>query len=443
MWPSEYTLWLLLVGLSPLIYVCVLGIKLGVQEIVSLRFIGVLLIWLGYQFSALWSFLAGEIWESYLLVPDQIDTGLAFSALAMIAFLIGYSSVFRARISLLRRSSSATVSIPSVRPRWVFWLSVVVLALTILNVGGLDEFWASAYPRGYGQFVHRDAAVLVERAVSVIRLPLEIVLGLMASLLVIQNKGSLSSYLLGFSALTIASMGSIWSFSRGAGFPFFVLAFMALRLGSGPRYIIALLGLSFALFLGSVGLQERNSYFPGIANFTEAAVSMLVRGRHAGDSSEGEAIYNPVDAMPSFTRKSQQRDFESPSPVAMGAKYLWNLNPLPSAFIPIYPIGRSLTDVMGTSGSVGITTPSFAEMYYVFGFFGVAVVALVGVVVGWFERLVVMKPSVVSSIAIVLVFISLAISLHSTTRAMTRPMIYAGILIWLGNKIFATKKVDY
>ena len=430
MWPNESTVWLLFAGLTPLVYATALVTRYGVKELSSLRFLGVVFIWIGYHFSPWQSYLTGEMWDTYLLVPSQIDDALLFTTFAMFAFLIGYARVFQRKHARLRGRMSGQFALPRVKPDWVVWLGAIVLVLTITTVGGIEEFWASQFTRGYGQFEERDLLGTIGQMLGVIRLPLEVMLGMMASLLILRANGSGSAYLLGFTALLVASLSSMWGFSRAAGFPFLFLAFLAFRMKARRSAGVALACMVLAFYLGSVGSHERHNN-PGIANFTKAAFGVGEKSALTSGVEESIPFINPLDAMPAFTRKAEQRLLE-PSPLfTVVGKFFWNLNPLPSEIVPLYPLGRGLADVMGTLGYVGLTTPAFAEAYYVFGLAGVGIVALLGAALAWFERLTVIRPGVVSSIAVTLVFMSVAVGLHSSMRAMTRPMVYATFLVVL------------
>lgn len=436
MWPNEYTMWLLLAGLMPLVYASWLAVRYGVKELSSLRFIGVLFIWIGYHFSPWQSFLTGEMWDHYLLVPGQINAGLLFTTLAMVAFLIGYSQVFPRKLARFRKHMPTKFALPKVKPGWVLGMCVIVLIITIITLGGVDEFWSSRFPRGYGQFDARDFMGKLDRMLTVIRLPLEVILGLMGALLMLRAKGSKSGYILAFIALMVASLSSMWSFSRAAGFPFLFLAFFAIRMNVRHSLAIALPCVALALYLGSVGFHERGNYYPGIANYFQGAFL----GWNEQDASWGRdqdyIIANPLDAMAPFTRKAEQRASDSPSLFYHGLKFVWNLNPLPSEVVPVFSLGRSLSEVMGTYGHVGITTPSFAELYYVFGLSGFFIAALLGTGFAWFERRAVLYPSTINSIGITLVFLSMPVGLHNSMRAMTRPLMYALFLILAGRIIF-------
>jgi hypothetical protein len=313
MWPNEGTVWLLFAGLMPLVYATALVTRYGVKELSSLRFLGVLFIWIGYHFSPWQSYLTGEMWDTYLLVPSQIDDALLFTTFAMFAFLIGYARVFQRKHARLRGRMSGQFALPRVKPDWVVWLGATVLVLTIITVGGIEEFWASQFTRGYGQFEERDFLGAIGQMLGVIRLPLEVMLGMMASLLILRAKGSGPAYLLGFTALLVASLSSMWGFSRAAGFPFLFLAFLAFRMKARRSAGVALACMVLAFYLGSVGSHERHNN-PGIANFTKAAFGVGEKSALTSGVEESIPFINPLDAMPAFTRKAEQRLLE-PSPL--------------------------------------------------------------------------------------------------------------------------------
>ena len=104
MWPSDNTVYLLIFGLIPLAYVILLVKKNGYQELSSLRFSGILLIWVGYQLSPWISYFTNEAWDNYLLVLDYVDVAILFSSIAMIAFLWGYSLFFTKKITKARKN---------------------------------------------------------------------------------------------------------------------------------------------------------------------------------------------------------------------------------------------------------------------------------------------------------------------------------------------------
>lgn len=441
MWPNEYSIVYLLMGFIPLAYAGVLAVKFGLKELSSLRFLGVLFLWLGYHLSPWFSYVSGEMWDYYLIVPYLVDDALLFSNLAMYAFLIGYGLIFRKKHTRIRKTTPAQLSLPTIKPYWVFWMATVVLVVTIILSGGIAEFWASSYDRGHAQFEERDTARRAMHALTVLRLPLQLALAVMAALLILKSGKSRLNILLGLFGLLVASSSSLWSFSRAAGFPFLLLGFLALRAGAPKAKFIGIATLLIVFMLGAVGYGQRSNFNPGVGNFIHASIA------HWSSSVSGKEVYsadnkfiNPLDATAAFTRKAEIRYMEQPELFEMMAKLIWNLNPLPSEFFPIYELGTGLTEAMGTTGSVGLTTPALAEIYYVFGMAGFLCVALFGGVCGWFERYAIRQPCLTSALAIVLVFVSFGVGLHSGIRAWTRPLVYGFVLLVIENLVSRIRK---
>lgn len=441
MWPGEYSFLILLGGLIPICYASFLAVRFGLKELSSLRFLGVLFLWLGYHLSPWLSYISGEMWDHYLIVPYLVDEALLFSGLAMCAFLVGYGFIFRKKHIRIRKVTPAQFSLPTIKPSWVFWTAIVVLAMTVLLSGGITEFWASSHGRGYGQFDERDTAKRALRLLNVLHLPLQLALTVMAALLILKSGKSRLNILLGLFALLVASSGSLWNFSRAAGFPFLLLGFLALRAGVPKAKFIGVTTLLVVFMLGAVGYGQRSNFNPGVGNFIHASIA------HWSSSVSGKEVYsaddkfiNPLDATAAFTRKAEIRYMEQPELFEMTAKLIWNLNPLPSEFFPIYELGTGLTEAMGTTGSVGLTTPALAEIYFVFGMAGFLCVALFGGVCGWFERYAIRQPCLTSALAIVLVFVSFGVGLHSGIRAWTRPLVYGFVLLVIENLVSRIRK---
>ncbi len=95
MWPTNDTYWYLLFGLLPFLFLGYTFFRYGLAELLSLRVIVIVLIWVGYHLSPWIAYVQGTGWDNFLLVPGHIDVALLFSSLVMLAILFGYSLVFR------------------------------------------------------------------------------------------------------------------------------------------------------------------------------------------------------------------------------------------------------------------------------------------------------------------------------------------------------------
>jgi len=309
MWPSDQTLWWLMLGLLPMFYVSILVFKYGISEVTSLRFIIVVLLWIGYQLSPLLAYLQGEPWQDFLLMPAYLDDSLEYSVLAMVALLIGYGSVVHRKDIRLRNSRSNRWMVPRIKWLWILGLAIVVFSLAVYTAGGFSAFWDSPYARGELQWADPTIENRINRTLNVILTPLALILIVVSSLYILRNTRSLFNLITGGFGLFIGTLPSIYGFSRGAGFGFFTFAFLMLKtipltLKTGAIFLIMIL---FGYYLGSVGLEQRGQYKPGIYNYFHAAFF----GDRIDTDQTSELYMDPsknsLDASAPFTRKLYQK----------------------------------------------------------------------------------------------------------------------------------------
>lgn len=418
---------LLILGLLPLMYTAVLSFKYGFSEAISLRPIGILFFWIGYHLSPWIYYFTGTPWDSFLLVTYEINTGLLFSTLCSIFYLVGYAYIFRKRDVNYRSRNQAIYHI-NISYKIVLILSFVVFIVCVVTVGGLDELWSATRGRGEGQFDARDWIGKITRMLTVLQTPLALMLVIVSSLLILKRTKSTIVPILGIVGLLIASLQGMYDFSRGSGFPFILFIFIALRL-KGSRYLpYATLIIIPAIYFGSTGLNERGNYNPGVGNFISAMFNPQVQPSATKQHSLAEWV-NPLDAQAPFSRLADSVIWQQPSAWDLGPKLIWNLNPLPSEIVPLYEVGMGLSEMMGTVGSTGITTPSFAQLYFVFGYAGSIALLVIGLLSGWFEKQFVHNPTILNIFSVIVVFAAFPIGLHSGLRPMTRPFVYAIALI--------------
>ncbi len=432
MWPTEHTLPLLLLGLVPLLYVGLLVARGGPRELTSLRFAGIALTWVGYHLSPWLTYLSGEPWDSFLLVSAYIDTGLLFSTLCMFAFLFGYRLAMGQRQRRGRGPRFYLLRFPLIKPEWVVAVALLSLVTFVALVGGPGEAWAASHARGAGQFLPRDAVGKARQMAIVLLGAGNAALTTISALYLLQGRLSTTRLGIGASGLLTASLKGLYGFSRGAGSPLVVFGFLCLRLKGRRGILPAVLSVLLALYVAYVGLTQRGSRNPGVGNFLsavcESATTIGIGGTEYVASRAGGPL-NPLDSMAAWTRKAQAVETEKPDRSRMALYFLWNQNPLPSEIVPLKRTGEDLARVMGTWGSVGITTPALGVLYYVFGSMGFLLAVPLGCVYGWFEGLTVREPGVVSSVCLLLCLMSFGVGLHSSVRAMTRPVVYALALV--------------
>jgi hypothetical protein len=212
--------------------------------------------------------------------------------------------------------------------------------------------------------------------------------------------------------------------------PFAIFGIVAISLRGWRGLRTALPAFAVAWVLGQTGLVSRQYYNPGLAKFAEA---LFIAETHSIEATQSELgdypNMNPLEAVSAWTRKAEQLDLEKPEQRAMIANYIFNLLPFPSESVAIRPIGTDLSTVMGTIGSAGITTPSFAETYYVFGLGGLFIYGILGWLVIKLQSLADDENSAVRHSILLLTISSFPLGLHSNTRAMTRPIVYAFIVV--------------
>ncbi len=441
MWPTANTPVFLILGLVPLIILIVQATRHDFMEFLSLKFAGILFLWIGYHFSPWYSYLSGVKWDSFLLVGKYIDKGLLFSSLCMFAYLAGFSIV-SGKLSKNYHSINdrPRLIFPKIKDELLIVLAVLSFLMFLINAGGFEEMWRATSSRGEGQFLQRDFWGKIVQIIAVLSNPVQVALACVASIYIMQSKGRIFRQSMGWFGLLVASLKSISFFSRGAGFSFILFSFLSLRLKGKKAIPLAIVSVSIAIYFGAVGLNERGSYYPGLGNFLDAALSTSETSTNKNKSVLPVEVKNPLDAMAPWTRKALASEQEKSSFVVMGPRFLWNLNPLPSEFVPIIPLGRGLSEIMGTYGSTGITTPALAEVYYAFGIFGFLIMIPLGAIYGWFERLTDLRPSVLATSCLIICFVSFPIGLHSSMRAMTRPLVYAFVIIIIGKLITRLKR---
>jgi hypothetical protein len=431
MWPTDTTFYLLLLGLAIPFYELTRLARLGVQEATSMRFCGVAFLWIGYHLSP-WLAYLGHPWDDFMLVPALLDLGLLFTSLCMAGFVFGHWCVMSGRRTWTRPWGRGLIGSYRISPAMLFGAVCVSVLLFLIIVGGIGEAWRSTIGRGAGQFAERDMIGSILQMLTILQVVTTILGACLASLFLLGQKPSTLRVLGGLAALLAFSLSAMHGFSRGAGFAFIVLALVAMYLKRLRGIPIAMVAIPLALFLGSVGHNQRGNFNPGFANFMEAIPLELEKmtpdEQRVVMEEKSEAQTNLFDAMAVWTRIAAVTLDVKPDPLTQGLNLLLSLSPLPSELVQAPGVGPDLTAVMGTGTSVGLTTPALAQSYFALRLGGVGIVVVLGMIYGWFDRLRVLRPGGLSLLCTLMGLASLAIGLHSTLRAMTRPLLYAFIL---------------
>jgi hypothetical protein len=390
----------------------------------------VLFFWVGYHLSPLMSYLSGTVWDHYLLVPDWIDEGLLFSLLCMWGYLAGYwvnARGYKGRLGL----TLGRFELPAVRPLILWGLIALCVVCLLISVGGVGEAWRTSGMRGQGQHEERDWAGKLRQMVTVVGSAISILTAAAGAAAVLRRQCSLGARLTGFVALAAANLSSMQGFSRATGFPFLILGALAV-MGRGRIGLwVAAACVVIAAYAGSVGYYARGLSNSGVGNYLEAALAPNEWMGLAQARRDSSVRANTLDSMAPWTRKVSTREGEEEGPFSLALRWMLNLNPLPSEVVPAGPVGKDLSVVMGTVGSVGITTPAFAEFYYAFYRWGAILTIPLGALLSFFDRLPQRKAGALGVTCWALAALCFPIGLHGGGRTMTRPLLYGAILYGL------------
>jgi hypothetical protein len=430
MWPTDTTLPYLLLGVAPLAYVIVDGVRHGLQRMASLESAAILFLWIGYHLTP-WLSFARSGWESFLLEPDYIDEGLLFSSLCMVFLLVGYRVGLR---YFAGREKSEAVGqkklvrslVPRVRERWLLLFLALSVALFVQETGSVQEAWHSRYSRQWwydaGNIYRARSAFLVGILTGVTNW----VLAILASLYMVAGKMWKrvvpGTYIIGYFCLLIASLTSMHSFSRAVGLPLFVLAFVLLRVKGARAWLSVVMLSLLGYWMGYVALANRPNRNPGVGSYLQALASSITQGSEMSLRDESR---NPVNAMDAWTLKARSAELERVDHARSTLALIWNLHPFPSFILPVYPIGSTLTELKGTIGAVGLTTPALGELYYAAYLWGCFLMVTIGFQFSFFDVKSRYHPTPLLFVCVVLCFLSIPLGLHNDMRAMTRPLVYS------------------
>jgi hypothetical protein len=259
---------------------------------------------------------------------------------------------------------------------------------------------------------------------------LHVAAGAAAAVYTIQRWREPKHVAFGLGCVAVASLHWMWGFSRGAGAVWAFLAFWIIRT-HGHRKILHAVGFAFvAFYMGWVGYTARGLSNPGIGHYLAAFLPLGSGSEEPYTSPIPLPERNPLNAMSAWTRKAEQREIDNPSLLTNTLNFAWDLQPLPSELVPLRPTGRGLSEVMGTVGSTGLTTPALGEMYYVFGLWGALCFVILGRVLAWFDLVSLRCSPLLNPILTTMCAFGLTVGLHSSTRAMTRPFLYGFVLYY-------------
>lgn len=434
---------LLFLGLLPLLYTVISGLRLGIRGIADLRCLGVCFIWLGYHLSPWFAYIHAGRWDSFLFVPIYLREGLIFSILCMLAYLIGYEWQLNSKTRMFWQHfhMDQQFKLPEISTTLLLVVSIGGFILFVLHVGGISEIFEASYTRGAGQFVSRNFLGKILHILTIFNTVYQVMLACMSSIYILQTPKRDFSNIFGITGLLVSSLTYMHGFSRGSGFALLIFSFILLKKKGVNGIFVAIICCLLANYLGAIGLNQRYLQ-PGLRNYVVGAVNFSTQNTsHTNKLLVPKPESNSLDAMAAWTRKAEAKNREQPRALVMMGRFLWNLNPLPSEFLPVLPMGRDLAQVMGTYGHTGITTPAFADLYYCFSMYGCILVVFLGRIYAWVEEQNYKMGGVVGAVTVLLCFVSFPLGLHSSMRAMTRPVVYSIIIIIIV-RYFYNSKID-
>lgn len=436
MWPTSTTPIYLILGLLPLLYIAVQFALYGWYRLFNVGAVAIVGMWAGYHLDPLLAYyFSVEIWHEPFLRSAYLNDGILFASLCMIAFLVGHEVTLKGKlVASFRHLSSVRI-----REEWLWIAIAVVIPVFLISVGGIGEALVSSTERGAGQFEAKGLRELIIHNFKLLLNVVSIVLAVLASVYLLQRGHK--SISLGLFGLFVASFGVMHNLSRASGLAVFIFAFVTAILEPKRKGLIILL-IALTFVLGMIGYYGRREYDEGVVRYIQAATDSRTYA-WMSDSQDNSSVEfrNPIGAIDRWTLKASALN-NKPTGIPYAENFFYNLNPIPSAFLNLRYTGPGLSDLAGVGRAYGITTPVLAEIYFVFGWLGCLLMVPLGMLFAFFtNRLFLEKDPVLRTtvlLCLVLAAGSVAIGLHKTTRAMTRPLLYASVL-YVGAKYISVK----
>ncbi len=392
----------------------------------------VLFMWSGYHLSPLIAIATASHWRAFMLSTSHIEESLWMSLAAMICFLFGFRILKtrddQARFALQSWSDRSIAILNQgnhISKLHIWLLATLVFTCFVITAGGFSELWNASYDRGAGNWLERTLEVRLIRLIAVLLPVMSMALIAVAAISSVSSERSFSKNFTIISALFIASINSLHSFSRGAGVAFLSVAVIRFVLLGRRDWKVFLLASFAALWVGYVGYEYRSEYNPGIGNYLEAAArSFMEVPEFDFSSSQNEELLKPEDnllsATEAYTAVSSYLEQERISPFEDILEFVFNLHPFPSGLVGLADRGVELTEVFHTRGNVGLTTPTLADLYVTFGPTTPLFYFALGLLYHFMLIQIRNYGPMVEPVLLLLLFVAWPISLHSSFRAQWR-----------------------
>jgi hypothetical protein len=417
-----------------------------------------------YYLSVMLSLQSGG-WAQFLLMPSQINFVLFFCTLMSIFMMIGYFAkclIEKSKIKKLRNISAlefinytaGTFGIKkyikhTIRPA-VYGLLLILIVQVVRSIyveGTVAGAFFSSLGRGSGQFTElSDLHLFIDVAASLTALVTAFV-GLHIAYYISESRtvSQLFSRLpISMTILLIGSAPLLFKFSRLSGAAFLISAAVLLSLSkkNSIKAIVVPLFFVIGLYMCVIGYSHRAIAPMGSGSFILTMmqprldeITDLFTGEQASSFTSLAAL-NFLDALGPASISIHFNGLSEYGVLPGLAWLLAILQPLPSAFVPIdMRPGISLSTWLGTIGSTGLTTPALAELWYLLGYWSLAM----GLIFGFCIRVAdsfLQESRRLSSLIVALMIVSVVIAGHSGLRAFSRPFVLSLLCIFLSGRVF-------
>ncbi|UZR95496.1 hypothetical protein [Chondrinema litorale] len=372
--------------------------------------------------------IKGQYYTSSILVDEFINEGLLFSFFSMIFFFLGTISV-KEKKEKLNVFENSTFFYKIYSHKIQLLVLFISFLLSIYILGGISNAFYSNIERGDWNIMLVDLGENVRKSIMVGSSLIFPLFMLYASIgLVIKAKYRFIFLLIAF----VSSWIFFFEFSRGSGLIFLTLLFADFWIYKKIKTKKYLLLIFVSLYFSRVGITQRANYPNGVGSFISALISVDTLSdffesfyKNNTDYSKKDAqksLFYSLDALPAFTLKAYDRTVVKQNIYKEVWALLYNINPLPSFLLKPAEIGTGLSELQGVT--YGITTPALAQIFFVFNFYGVAFIYLIGVVFSRFELMLINQNKFISVLIYLFLILSIVISSHSDFRAMMKILWY-------------------
>jgi hypothetical protein len=328
---------------------------------------------------------------------------------------------------------------------YFLFLSILFLCLNhLLKYGTLENLIFSTIPRGAGQFEELDLLEMLARFSTTVSNGVGAIAAIIVGVLVGRKTyPSFFDFIIVVALLVLCSAALFSSFSRGSGLPMF-LAAISIFIPRKARFrhlAIALMLVCIGVYLSVIGITQRSGP-QGVGSFVLSALNpdldMVATfiGVNAGVTMNYPNV-NFFDAIAPMSAHIHFSDTSDRNVIGSIKDLFFSLQPLPATlFSQPVRFGASLSGSLGTVGSVGLTTPALAELYFLFGWPFVVLAAAYGWLLRRADVALSEGQRMTRYIIFLLIIGGVIIAGHSGLRAFARPTVLAIMLMFLSNRTY-------